>query len=101
MQKTYVDKMVSNAMGPSGSADRRFLNFFKAMKEVDTNFVKANSDSLEEDQFCQPKIAKPNADKKITNKRTNGLKKLIDQKLPVDEISEIENLCSPKNGIEL
>ena len=104
MHGTYVDKMVSNAKGPSDSVDRRFLNFFMAMKEVNTNHLKDDSDSLEEDQFCQPTIAKPNVDKRITNKRTNGLKKRIDQKLPVNEISEIEAeiemICSP-NGIDL
>ena len=93
-----------NAKGPSDSVDRRFLDFFKTKKKVDTRLVKDNSDELEEALNDQSKIAKTNASKKNTNKRTNGLKKLTNQKLPDNEVSELEaefeSICSPKNGVE-
>ena len=90
MHETYVDKMVSNAKGDSDSVDRRFLNFFKAMKEVNTNLVKDDSEELEEDIFFQQEIHKPNSDKKIPNE------------VKIDEIeAEYVSICSSKNVGEL
>ncbi len=54
---TYIDKMVSNAKRSAGSVDRRFLNFFKDMKNVKLSI----DDSEEEEQKAlrrQPRFAK-------------------------------------------
>ena len=89
--------MVSNAKGHSDSVDRRFLNFFIKLKEVNTNRVKDDSEELEDTL----RNAELNSDKRISNKVTNGLD--TNQKQPVNESSEsdeIGGLFSTKNVIE-
>ena len=52
---TYIDKMVANAKRLNGSVDRRFLNSFKNMKNVELPIDDPDS---EEDLQSLPRYAR-------------------------------------------